>query len=156
MAVFRAGAAGGEKRPLFQWWHGLIVGLLLAYAPGSLLVMLMLLLPLLFLRLFDPDADRQRLMVVMFYVGAVMVHPLREAWRSAGDWQTCLELVLQPLTLLLDWMAVGAAWLVAEGSSIGTRLWYADVARRERRAIEKRIAVLRKEWSVPDDTSGAS
>lgn len=130
----------------FKWWHGLILGLLLAYVPGSLLVGGVLLLPLVVLHFVDPDADRQRMMIVLFYLGAVMVHPLRAAWLAHGDWQTCVQQITQPLTLILDWMAVGVAWLVAEASAIGARLWYADYARRERRAIEKRITALRDEW----------
>lgn len=130
----------------FKWWHGLILGLLLAYVPGSLLVGGILLLPLVVLHFVDPDADRQRMMIVLFYLGAVMVHPLRAAWLAHGDWQTCVQQITQPLTLILDWMAVGVAWLVAEASAIGARLWYADYARRERRAIEKRITALRDEW----------
>lgn len=136
---------------IFKWWHGLILGLLLAYVPGSLLVGGVLLLPLVVLHFVDPDADRQRMMIVMFYLGAVMVHPLRTAWLAHGDWQSCVQQITQPMTLILDWMAVGVAWLVAEVSAIGARLWYADYARRERRAIEKRIEALRKEWLDSDD-----
>ncbi|OAG74426.1 hypothetical protein A0J51_00787 [Gluconobacter japonicus] len=139
-----AGGRGGLTG--FKWWHGLILGLLLAYVPGSLLVGGVLLLPLVVLHFVDPDADRQRMMIVLFYLGAVMVHPLRAAWLAHGDWQTCVQQITQPLTLILDWMAVGVAWLVAEASAIGARLWYADYARRERRAIEKRITALRDEW----------
>jgi len=141
-----AAVRGREGRMAFKWWHGLILGLLLAYVPGSLLVGGVLLLPLVVLHFVDPDADRQRMMIVLFYLGAVMVHHLRAAWLAHGDWQTCVQQITQPITLILDWMAVGVAWLVAEASAIGARLWYADYARRERRAIEKRIAALRDEW----------
>lgn len=134
----------------FKWWHGLILGLLLAYVPGSLLVGGVLLLPLIVLRFIDPDADRQRIMIVLFYLGAVMVHPLREAWLSHGDWDACTQQIMQPMLLVMDWMAVGVAWLVAEASAIGARLWYADYVRRERRSIEKKIGALREEWLTSD------
>ncbi|MEN3175000.1 hypothetical protein ABDK75_03130 [Gluconobacter sp. OJA] len=134
----------------FKWWHGLILGLLLAYVPGSLLVGGVLLLPLIVLRFIDPDADRQRIMIVLFYLGAVMVHPLREAWLSHGDWEACTQQIMQPMLLVMDWMAVGVAWLVAEASAIGARLWYADYVRRERRAIEKKTDALREEWLTSD------
>ncbi|GAC88724.1 hypothetical protein Gbth_006_015 [Gluconobacter thailandicus F149-1 = NBRC 100600] len=146
---------GREGMPGFKWWHGLILGLLLAYVPGSLLVGGVLLLPLVVLHFVDPDADRQRMMIVLFYLGAVMVHPLRAAWLAHGDWQTCVQQITQPMTLILDWMAVGVAWLVAEVSAIGARLWYADYSRRERRAIEKRINALREEWLETEKGSKA-
>ncbi|GBR72040.1 hypothetical protein [Gluconobacter kanchanaburiensis] len=143
------------RAPGFRWWHGIIIGLLLSYVPGSLLVAGVLLLPLVALRFVDPNADSQRIMIVLFYVGAVMVHPLHEAWAGNGDWDTCIAQITNPITLALDWLAVGAAWLVAEASAIGGRLWNAEVARRERKSIEKRIAYLQEEWMSSDDSPAA-
>ena len=138
--------------PAFRWWHGIIIGLLLAYTPGSLLVGGVLLLPLVFLRLIDPEADGQRVMVVMFYLGAAMVHPLRVAWSVRGDWATCLSEIMQPTILILDWLALGAAWLIAEVGSMGARVWYAESERQRRKAIEVRIKALQEEWIQPDSS----
>ncbi|AQS91336.1 MULTISPECIES: hypothetical protein [Gluconobacter] len=156
MASVRQAEAGMLRAPGFRWWHGIIIGLMLSYVPGSLLVAGVLLLPLVALKLFDPNADGQRLMIVLFYVGAVMVRPLHEAWAANGDWETCIAQITQPVTLALDWLAAGAAWLVAEASAIGGRLWNAEVARRERKSIEKRIAYLQKEWMSSDDDTPAT
>lgn len=156
MASVRQAEAGTLRAPGFRWWHGIIIGLMLSYVPGSLLVAGVLLLPMVVLRLFDPNADGQRLMIVLFYVGAVMVHPLHEAWAANGDWETCIAQITQPVTLALDWLAAGAAWLVAEASAIGGRLWNAEVARRERKSIEKRIAYLQDEWMSSDEGAPAN
>jgi len=85
-----------------------------------------------------------------------MVHPLHEAWAANGDWETCIAQITQPVTLALDWLAVGAAWLVAEASAISGRLWNAEIARRERKSIEKRIAYLQEEWMSSDEDAPAT
>lgn len=143
---------GAAKEPKggvsLKWWHGLILGLLLAYVPGSVLVGGVLLLPLLVLRLADPRADRQRMMIALFYLGAVMVHPLREAWLLRGDWHACLAEITRPTLLALDWAAIGVAWFVSEFSALVTKLWYLETARRERKSVETRIAALREEWGI--------
>ena len=132
-----AAVRGREGRMAFKWWHGLILGLLLAYVPGSLLVGGVLLLPLVVLHFVDPDADRQRMMIVLFYLGAVMVHPLRTAWLSHGDWQTCVQQITQPITLILDWMAVGLhGWLLKlrrSGQGCGMLISHAGSAGRSKK-----------------------
>lgn len=142
---------GAASASSFRWWQGIIVGLLLAYVPGSLLMVGVFLLPLLVLRLVDPDADTQRLVIVLFYIGAVMVRPAHEIWLDHGTWVSCMTQITNPVTIVLDWIAAATAWLVAEVSAIGGRMWSAEVSKRERRAIEKRIDYLTLEWITPDD-----
>ncbi|GBR53711.1 hypothetical protein AA106555_1401 [Neokomagataea thailandica NBRC 106555] len=134
--------------PKLRWWHGVFLGAGVVYCPGTLLVITVLLLPLGVLWLTDRGFSRQRLVVMLFYVGAVMVRPLHHVWLAQGAWYACFRIVQDQTLLILDWGAIAVAWIVSEVSTMVARYIGAQRARSERAKLELRIKALEDEWSL--------
>lgn len=134
--------------PELRWWHGLFLGAGLMYCPGIMLVMGVLLLPAIVLVMVDLRADRQRLVIMLFYLGAVMVRPLHHVWMAQAEWAACVRIIDDEKLLIVDWCALAFAWLVSEISTVVARFMGGQRIRLERARLEKRVSVLEEEWGL--------
>nr|WP_294914302.1 hypothetical protein [uncultured Neokomagataea sp.] len=138
----------GAVLPDLRWWHGLFLGAGLMYCPGVVLVLCVLLLPVAVLMMIDTRADRQRLVIILFYIGAVMVGPLHHVWVERGAWFACVRTIEDETLLILDWCALAFAWLVSEISTVVARFIGGQRIRAERIRLEKRVTALEEEWGL--------
>ncbi|GBR47249.1 hypothetical protein [Neokomagataea thailandica] len=138
----------GAVFPDLRWWHGLFLGVGVMYCPGVVLVLCVLLLPVAVLMMIDTRADRQRLVIMLFYIGAVMVRPLHHVWGGRAAWPVCVQIVEDEKLLILDWCALAFAWFVAEASTVVARFIGGQRLRVERVRLEKRVTALEEEWGL--------
>lgn len=140
-----AGRFRGRGNPL-QWWHGVVLGLAVAWLPGPATVVFIYWLPLLLLYVLEPKNEGYRATAALFFVIAAMTHPVRRIWDASGDWDTCTDVLLDPRNLIMDWGAVALAWLVSELTVIGLRLYRAQAQAAAIRRLQDRARVLKEEW----------
>lgn len=63
-------------------WHGVAIGLLLAYIPGVVLLLGMAFLPLVVAQFLLPKQNDQLVLAMLFFIIATLVHPCRLVWQK--------------------------------------------------------------------------
>lgn len=142
----RSSPAVGRQNALL-WWGGLGCGAVVVLSPGSALLLVSLLAPVLLLALLPEEGRGGRIVRAGLLFGlAAGIHPLRALWDGGGSVAVAVALVRQPAILFTAWTAVAASWFIGEIACIVLRL-AADVsAATRRRSLTAAVADLEEEW----------
>ena len=147
-------AAAKEARPpstarqnALLWWGGLGCGAVVVLSPGSAVLLLSLLAPVLLLALLPEEGRGGRIVRAGLLFGlAAGIHPLRALWEGGGSITVAVALIRQPAILFTSWTAIATSWFVGEVASIVLRLSADLSAASERRSLMATVAELEEEW----------
>lgn len=145
-----AKAAGARVRAGNGWLRGLGCGLVLALTPATAILLMVLLSPTLLMRALDREHALGASRAVLLSNVAGSAGGLVALWKDGvPDVGTAIALLEQPATIATAWAAAAAGWLASECLSQLAIVWLAASARREARAIDAAVEVLRDEWGDP-------
>ena len=138
--------AAGRQNALL-WWGGLGCGAVVVLSPGSALLLLSLLAPVLLLALLPEEGPGGRIMRAGLLFGlAAGIHPLRALWDGGGSIGVAAVLVRQPAILFTAWTAIAASWFIGEVAGIILRLAADVAAAAQRRSLTAAVTKLEEEW----------
>ncbi len=149
-----AGAAAKEAKPpaagrqnALLWWGGLGCGAVVVLSPGSALLLLSLLAPVLLLALLPEEGKGGQIVRAGLLFGlATGIHPLRALWDGGGSMGVAVVLVRQPAILFTAWTAIAASWFIGEAASTVLRLAADVAAAAQRRNLTAAVTELEEEW----------
>ncbi len=149
-----AGAAAKEARlpatgrqNALLWWGGLGCGAVVVLSPGTALLLLSLLAPVLLLALLPEEGRGGRIVRAGLLFGlAAGIQPLRALWDGGGSIGVAVVLVREPAILFTAWTAIAASWFIGEAASIAMRLAADVAAAARRRGLTAAVAELEEEW----------
>lgn len=132
------------------WLRGLGCGLVLALTPATALLLLVLLSPALLMRALDREqalgASRAVLLSNVAGSAGALVALWKEGVPAIG---AAIAVLDQPVTIATAWAAAAAGWLASECVSQLAMIWLGVSARREARALDATVELLRNEWGDP-------
>ncbi|AOX20365.1 hypothetical protein [Kozakia baliensis] len=139
-------------------WHGVAIGLLLAYIPGVVLLLGMAFLPLVVAQFLLPKQNDQLVLAMLFFIIATLVHPCRLVWQKGADWENCITIATQPLLLCLFWIGPAVAWFISECATMILQWRRKRSSIQRRKKLKSRIDELCEEWGfakppVPNNKS---
>ena len=149
-----AGAAAKEAKPraagrqnALLWWGGLGCGAVVVLSPGTALLLLSLLAPVLLLALLPEEGRGGRIVRAGLLFGlAAGIQPLRALWDGGGSIGVAGALVRQPAILFTAWTAIAASWFIGEAACIVLRLAADVAAAGKRRSLTAAVTALEEEW----------
>ncbi len=138
--------AAGRQNALL-WWGGLGCGAVVVLSPGSALLLLSLLAPVLLLALLPEEGRGGRIVRAGLLFGlAAGIQPLRALWDGGGSIGVAVVLVREPAILFTAWTAIAASWFIGEAASVVVRLVADVAAAAHRRSLTAAVAELEEEW----------
>ncbi len=144
----KAAQAAAPKGSLV-WVQGMVCGALLAFATPTALMLGVLLAPA--LACFAGERTQAGTMTrgVALCCGAASIGPVWHLWHGGNRMGTALELLSDPLCLVLAWGAGACAWALCQVLPVVMRTtWEMRVAARAK-AIAAELAACREEWDLP-------
>jgi hypothetical protein len=133
------------------WLQGAVAGGILALAPSSAALLVVLLAPagLAFWLDREPGRPIARAVAVCTLAGAI--DPLVTLWNGGRGMQLVMALLADPFTMLPAWGAAGAGWLLAELGAILFRLGLDIAARAQASRLRAERARLEQDWGLAAD-----
>ena len=149
-APARTAQAAAPKGSLV-WAQGMVCGALLAFATPTALVLGVLLAPALACFVGERAQGRTMARGVALCCGAATVSPLWHLWHGGNSVGAALELLSDPLCLVLAWGAGACAWALCQVLPVVVRTtWEMRMAARAK-AIEAELVACREEWDLPTE-----
>ena len=141
----KAASPAAPRRSWF-WLQGVVCGVGAAAAPGTALVLGILLAPAVAVYATEHEKGRPiaRAMLLMGAASAMM--PVRVLWEHSGTLEAALDLLGDPGCPLFSWAACGTAWLVGQLADILTRFGLDARAKLAIRALTAERDKLNEEW----------
>ena len=140
------------------WLQGVMVGVVAATAPGSALLVAVLLCPAVAYAVFETTPGRPvtRTMLSCGSIGTFM--PLRLLWEHGNSVDEALALLADLTRPLLAWVACATGWLLSEASHMGARVVLKAAFNRRSVLLQREEADLTAEWTLQDsdETSAAT
>ena len=129
------------------WWGGLCCGGLIVLAPGSAILLLGMLLPLVLVAAIpDRHAGPKVVQASLLFGLAASVHGLRALWQDEATPALALAMLRQPQTLFTAWSAIAGGWLMSECAGLVLRLSVDFAAASQRRSLMQQIRAIEEEW----------
>ncbi|GBQ61407.1 hypothetical protein AA103196_0012 [Ameyamaea chiangmaiensis NBRC 103196] len=132
----------------FRWWHGFSVGLCVVLEPSFSLLGALLILPYIIARVFEKPDEAEYSRVIAAYIGVAAIYPCLAVWSGANAWESCVRILMDPKTLLIDWVAAGCGWFIFEASLITLRIFHTRRQDHITRGLENRREHLIREWGL--------
>lgn len=151
MATSTTTAQQKRSGSMQKWMQGLLCGAALAWMPGYVLIIGVMLLPALAVYVMDSKRGEASARMMMPYTFAALVHPLHQVWDADGSMEAAINVLMNPVHSVLGWSAAGGGWFVLELSLFGVKLVRQFNARKRKLAIEKRLKSLSDEWDEKPD-----
>lgn len=137
-----------------MWWGGLCCGGLIVLAPGTAILLLGMLLPLVLVAAIpERHAGPKVLQASLLFGLAASVHGLRALWQDEATPMVALAMLREPQTLFAAWIAIAGGWLVSECAGLVLRLSVDLVAASQRRSLMQQVRAIEEEWG-PMPASG--
>jgi hypothetical protein len=144
MAKSRASARA--KGGSMLWLEGLVCGAVLAFAPATAVLLMVLLAPALLCLAVDTEPGRGMTRAVTLACVAGSMGPAWHLWMAQDRLEEAVDLIWDPMTLLLAWGGGACAWAMCQVfPAVLQGVWNMREAVRGR-AIEAEIKRLRDEW----------
>ncbi len=142
----KAAAAAPPRRSWF-WLQGVVCGVAAAVAPGTAVLLAILLGPG-FITYATAQGRTRPIARAMIMMGAATVFmPLRLLWEQGGSLDAALDLLGDPTRPLLSWVASGAGWSIAQVTELATQFALNAKSNRTLRALKKEREALAAEWA---------
>ena len=143
----KAASVRPQRRSWF-WVQGLVCGIVAATAPGTALLLGVLLGPGLAMYASAPGKGRPHARAMVMMGAASVFMPLRLLWEQGGSLDAALELLSDPSRPLLSWTASGLGWLVGQVTELITQFLLNAKATQLRRTLEIERQDLMEEWEA--------
>ena len=142
----KAASTSSPPRRSWFWLQGLVCGVAAAAAPGTALMLAVLLGPglAMYATAQGPGRAVARAMIMMGAASVFM--PLRLLWEQGGSLDVALELLSDPTRPLLSWTANGAGWLIGQATELVTQFFLDAQANRQLHAFKEEREELATEW----------
>ena len=139
-------ASAAAPRRSWFWLQGMVCGVGAAAAPGTALVVAVLLAPAVAVYATEHATGRPIARAMMLMGAASAMMSVRTLWEHGGTLDTALDLLSDPGCALLSWTACGAAWLAGQSADILTRFGLDARAKMAIRALTAERDKLNSEW----------
>jgi hypothetical protein len=140
--------APAQAKGSMLWLQGLVCGALLAFAPATALLLVVLLAPALACLATDTEPGRGMTRAVALACVAGALPPVWHLWMAHDTMEMALALLLQPLTLCLAWGAGACSWALCQVLPVLLQsLWNVRETVRAR-AIKTELKRLKDEWHL--------
>jgi len=130
------------------WVQGIMFGVLVSCFPEYGVLVGGLSFPLVPILGWYGEVSVQAVAPVIFFLLAVMVHPVRVLWLHGADWATCFALLGSPRLLGFDWLAGLGGWSLVEAAAAVAGMQGAYRWKRQNRKYRERAEALRAEWQI--------
>ena len=141
----KAATARPARRSWF-WVQGLVCGIVAATAPGTALMLAVLLGPGMAMYASAPGRGKAHARAMILMGAATVFMPLRQLWEQGGSLDAALALLGDPARPLLSWTASGMGWLIGQVTELATQFLLNAKAAQERRALVTERQTLLDEW----------
>lgn len=144
---------GGNARRLY-WLQGLLCGGLAVLATPTALLVVVLLAPGLVALMLDRQPGQATARSMLLFGAAALASPLRRLWESGHSLAGALDLLSDPLVLVIAWLAAASGWLLNETLPVVARLVLEARDKARARALQAARARLAEEWGLESRTAG--
>ena len=142
----KAAPARGTRRS-WLWLQGAVGGGIAVTAPGSAILVAVLLCPAIVFYATEPAPGRPVGKIMLLTGSAALFMPLRTLWEHGGSLPGALDLLADPGCPLLAWVSCGAGWLMCELLQIATRLTLTAQTKHRVMALERERIEITEEWT---------
>lgn len=137
-----------QKPRSWLWLQGAAAGVIVALAPGSALLLGVLLCPALVFAAAAGSAGRPAARVMLLMGSAATFGPLRDQWTGGNSVDSTLELLANPSVALWAWIACGFGWFTCEATAMAAALALLHATRHRATALRREQADLIEEWTL--------
>ena len=143
----RAAKAGQGRSWL--WLQGAGAGGIVAVAPGTALVLAVLLCPAIVYFMTETVRGRPVARTMLLFGATATFMPLRRLWEQGTSLSGALAILSDPGRPLLAWFACGVGWMLCEATQIVFLFALAASARHQIQLLKREQAELTAEWTLP-------
>ncbi len=129
-----------------------MAGGVVAVAPGTALLIAVLLCPAIAFYLTEAARVRPVARAMLLCGSAATFSPIRALWESGNTLAAALDLLSDIACPLLAWGGCAAGWLLYETVHIAARLALEASSRRRIKQLQEENASLRAEWMLSESS----